>query len=57
MRRSAKSAINILEQKGKKCEEKQNVLLIEGHPSPPQLRKCLIIKEASQAIGNFNLRW
>ena len=35
MRRYAKSPINILEQKGKKCEVKQYVPLIEGHPSRP----------------------
>ena len=35
MSRCAKSAINILEQKGKKCEVKQYVPLIEGHPSRP----------------------
>ena len=36
MGRSIKSAINILEQKGKKCEEKQYVVLIEGHPPLPE---------------------
>ena len=36
MRRCAKSAINNLEQKAKKCEEKQNVLQIEGHPARPE---------------------
>ena len=44
MRRCAKSTINILEQKGKKCEEKQYVPLIGGHPPRTPESKMFIIK-------------